>query len=68
MSELIYEPNKGLMFISAVKELKKILYLENQLYRMMRFNDILVTVSVDSNTDDLCTIYDLKHKIRQLEK
>ena len=68
MSELIYEPNKGLMFISAVKELKGILQRENQAYRMMRFNDILITVSVDSNTDDLCTIYDLKHKIRQLEK
>lgn len=68
MSELIYEPSKGLMFVSAVNELKGVLQRENQAYRMMRFNDILITVSVDSNTDDLCTIYDLKHKIRQLEK
>jgi hypothetical protein len=68
MSNLIYEPSKGLMFVSAVNELKGVLQRENQAYRIMKFNDILVTVSVDSNTDDLCTIYNLKHKIRQLEK
>ena len=68
MSELIYEPNKGLMFGNAVKELKEILQRENQTYRIMKFNDILVTVSFDSNIDDLCTIYTLKHKIQQLEK
>jgi len=68
MSNLIYEPSPGLMFVSAVKELKCLLQKENHSYRMMEFNGILVTVSVDSNTDDLCTIYDLKHKIRQLEK
>lgn len=68
MSNLIYEPSPGLMFVSAVRELKIILQRENQAYRMMKFNDILVTVSVDSNTDDLCTIYDLKRKIQQLEK
>lgn len=67
MSNLIYEPNKGTSFYYAVKELKQILKHENNSYRMIKFNDILITVSHDSNIDDICVIYDLKHKIRQLE-
>lgn len=68
MSDLIYEPSPCLMFIQAVRELKTILQRENQAYKVMKFNDILIIVSVDSNIDDLCTIYDLKRKIQQLEK
>lgn len=68
MSNLIYEPNKGTAFHYAVKELKQILKNENDSYRMIKFNDILVTVSHDSNINDICIIYDLKNRIKQLEK
>lgn len=64
---MIYEPDKGVSFYDAVRTLKAILLIEKSLYRMMLFNGINVTVSVDSNVDDVATIYDLKHKIRQLE-
>lgn len=64
---MIYEPNKGIAFYDAVKELKTILKDSKSAYRMMLFNDIHVTVSVDSNPDDIATIYDLKHEIRRLK-
>lgn len=34
----------------------------------MIFKGIMVTVSHDSNEDDIATIYDLKYKIRTLEE
>jgi len=62
---MIYEPNKGESFYNAVKTLKQILQTEGSAYRMILFNGIYVTVSADSNPDDIATIYDLKHKLRQ---
>ena len=62
---MIYEPNKGESFYNSVKTLKNILIKEKSSYRMMLFNGIHVTVSFDSNPDDIATIYDLKNKLRQ---
>lgn len=64
---MIYEPLKGVSFIQAVKDLKEILKKEKSLYRELLFNELYVTVSVDSNEDDMCKIYNLKHEIRQLK-
>lgn len=64
---MIYEPDKDMAFYNAVRELKSILKQEGHKYRQMLFNDIYVIVSVDSNPDDIATIYDLKHKLRRLK-
>lgn len=61
----MYEPEKGMNFYQAVKTLQEILRQDKSKYRIMIFNDINLTVSVDSNIDDLSIIYDLK---RRLEK
>lgn len=63
----MYIPDKGINFRQAVRNLKTKLYKENRDYESMQFNDIVVTVSVDSVEDDIAIIYDLKHRIRQLE-
>lgn len=31
------------------------------------FNEIKMRVSPDSNRDDICTIYDLRHQLRRLK-
>lgn len=62
----MYEPDKGMSFHGAVKELQTRLKYEGQEYRIMKFNDILVTVSHDSNVDDLATIYELKRNLARL--
>lgn len=61
----MYEAEKGMNFYQAVKTLQEILREKRSKYRIMVFNDINVTVSIDSNIDDLSIIYDLK---RQLAK
>jgi len=63
----MYIPDKGINFRQAVRDLQAKLYNENTHYESIKFNDIVVTVSVDSLVDDIAVIYDLKHKIRQLE-
>jgi len=62
---MIYEPLKGTNFRQAVRDLKELLTYEEKSYETLRFNDIDVTVSVDSNEDDIAVIYELK---RQLNK
>ena len=62
----MYEPDKGMSFYGAIKELQDLLKYEGQEYRIMKFNDILITVSHDSNIDDLSTIYELKRKLARL--
>ncbi len=64
---MIYEPDKGSSFYEAVKKLKQILFKENISYRQMLFNGIYITVSVNSNADDIAVIYDLKNRIRRLK-
>jgi hypothetical protein len=61
---MIYEVEEGKPFFEAVDDLKRILKDSGSLYRMMQFKGIYVTVSVDSNLDDLATIYDLKKKLK----
>jgi hypothetical protein len=64
---MIYEPSKGLHFYGAITECKteaKRLGLDSMI---MRFNGIDVRVSVDSNSDDLATIYDLKRQLKKTQ-
>jgi hypothetical protein len=68
MNNLIYEPPKGESFRNAVDNLKKKLQTTGGSYRQILFNEIYVTVSSDSNVDDICTIYDLKHEMRRVKK
>ena len=62
---MIYEPEKGVSFYDAVKDLKKLMVEKGRLNQHLLFNGIQIIVSVDSNPDDIATIYDLKHKLRQ---
>jgi hypothetical protein len=55
------------MKASSIQELKQELRKTGSAYRMMLFNGIHVTISKDSNPDDIATIYDLKRKVEQLE-
>jgi hypothetical protein len=64
---MIYEPPKGESFRNAVTNLKQDLRRTGSAYKQILFNEIYVTVSPDSNIDDICTIYDLKHELRRLK-
>jgi hypothetical protein len=59
------EAEKGMNFYEAVKFAKK--EIKGTGYLDLKFNDITVRVSKDSNIDDLSTIYDLKHTINRLK-
>jgi len=63
-----FVPEKGTSFHDAVRECKKEIVRTGRLYMMMTFNEINVTISIDSNPDDIATIYDLKHELRRLKK
>lgn len=62
-----FETDKGVAFYDAVKLCKEEIKKTGRMYMMMSFNGLNVTVSFDSNPDDIATIYDLKHKIRFME-
>jgi hypothetical protein len=59
---MIIEAEKGFSFIETITALKE--SLNGVGYHTLIFNDIYIRVSHDSNLDDLCTIYDLKNKLR----
>lgn len=50
--------------------LKAVLYCNenNRKDVQFYFNDILLTVSNDSNPTDICEIYSLKHQLRQISR
>lgn len=60
---MIFEPLKGVNFYGAVEECQKEIRKTGRNYMTLVFNEIHVTVSYDSNPDDLATIYDLKSKL-----
>ncbi len=62
---MIIETDKGMNFYEAVKFAKK--ELKEKSYADLKFNDITIRVSKDSNIDDLSTIYNLKHTINRLK-
>lgn len=62
---MIFEPQKGVSFYGALNECKAKIKATGREYMMMKFNDVEITVSIDSNHDDLATIYDLKRKLQQ---
>lgn len=62
----MYEVEKGVSFRKSVQDLKAT--LKPGEYRIMEFNKILLTVSQDSNEDDICIIYELKHQINRLKE
>lgn len=61
----MFEAEKGVNFYEAIKQCKAKIQEKKHSYLVMVFNDIHITVSPDSNSDDLATIYDLKHKLIQ---
>lgn len=62
---MIFEVSKGQHFYGGIIECKAEIKRSGRKYMIMRFNELDITVSHDSNSDDLATIYDLKHKLRQ---
>lgn len=62
---MIFEADKGTQFYTAVSQCQAKIKSTGRKYMMMKFNDIEITVSDDSNHDDIATIYDLKYKLRQ---
>ena len=59
---MIIEAEKGMNFYEAVKFAKK--EIKETDYLDLKFNDILIRVSKDSNIDDLSITYYLKHTIK----
>jgi hypothetical protein len=62
---MIIDAEMGMNFYEAVKFAKK--EIKGTDYLDLKFNDIIVRVSKDSNIDDLSTIYNLKHTINRLK-
>lgn len=63
---MIYEAEKGdSIYIAAQKAIKLAKY--NYDVRLI-FNDIEILVSEFSHDIDICTIYNLKHKIQRLKR
>lgn len=60
---MIFEPDKGMNFYNAIDACKYDMLKHKRTYQVMLFNDIHITVSYNSNVDDLATIYDLKRKL-----
>jgi hypothetical protein len=56
---------KGSSFVRAVEKVQETLRFDFD-YCDLEFNEIRVRVSKNSNINDLCTIYDLKHTINRL--
>jgi hypothetical protein len=50
------------------KRVKEYLQDSSSRYETVRFNDVFVTVSRDSNVDDLLTIYDLNREVNRLKE
>jgi hypothetical protein len=53
---------------SFFERVKEELKTSDHFYQTVRFNDVFVTVSWDSNVDDLLIIYDLKCQINRLKE
>jgi len=64
---MIYEPLKGVNFYSAVNECKKETKRTGLDSMILRFNEIDVRVSLDSNSDDLATIYELRRQLKKAQ-
>lgn len=62
-----YKASPGEWVGNYVKRVKTLLAANGSSYTTCKFNDIDFIVSVDSNVDDVVTIYDLKAHIRRLE-
>ena len=62
---MLIQAEKGDSFVNAVTKAKLKLATTGSAYADLEFNELQVCVHPDSRMDDLCTIYDLKHKLRQ---
>lgn len=63
---MIIEAEKGVSLHKAAEDLKDSLSEQNS-YLDLRFNDINIRVTKNSNTYDLLTIYDLKQTINRMK-
>ena len=64
----MYEPVLGEWFPVFVERVKQTLKNSKLESGVAKFNGVIFNVSSDSNTDDLSTIYNLKLKLKSLEK
>lgn len=60
-----YEPEAGENFYNFMTRIKKNLIESNSILAGVKFNGIDITVSYNSNVDDLGIIYNLKRKLLQ---
>ncbi len=60
------EAQAGETFDNAVRRVQSHLYNKGSEYTTLNFNDINVTVSYNSNVDDLRTVFYLKQKLAKL--
>lgn len=67
MNNNVYDADSGESVWCAIKRIKNT--FENADYNIafLRINDIHLTISRDSNPDDIALIYNLKCRIRNLE-
>ena len=64
---MVVEAEKGDMLITAINKVKGMIK-PNEVFLVLRFNDITIKVYPDSNNSDLATIYFLKQKIRIMKQ
>ena len=62
-----YKASPGEWIGNYVNRVKTLLAVNVGSYATCKFNDIDFIVSVDSNVDDIVTIYDLKAQIQRLK-
>jgi hypothetical protein len=61
-----YIAEAGDSFYSFIRKVQDTMWLLNQATSICTFNGLIINVSNNSNIDDLSTIYNLKHRLRQL--
>lgn len=64
---MIIIDDKLVNFREAVEFVKEAARGSGYKYEVMKFKDILITVSVDSNIDDLAVIYNLRADAQKYE-
>lgn len=65
---MIYEADKGEMFFIFTRRMQYEMRQIGGSYRQCVFNDTYFTISVNSDLDDISSIYELKRELQQLKK
>lgn len=64
----IIEAEPGEWFANTVIRAKKQLAHVGMSFGYVKHNEMMVGLSVDSNVDDICTIYNLKWEIERMKR